>query len=85
MGSTIHQAEIQLPTWNLSEYGKLINAQFACLKLLPHLLETVSYSFGSQSAQVVALVFHRTASESAELMDNIISLGRLMNYLVALV
>lgn len=72
-------------TWTLSSYAQVLQQHRSCLKLLPHLLETVSYVFGANSAQVVALVLHRQVETSPEVLEDIVWLGRLVNFVVALV
>lgn len=74
-----------VPSCSLCDFRKPLQEHRSCFKLVPHLLTTVSYTFGATSAQVVALVFHRTAYDSAGIIEDIIWFGRLMNCVVAMI
>jgi hypothetical protein len=78
------KTELRLSNWSMAAYTVVMQQHRDSLKLLPHLLKTVSYTFGAEHGQVVALVFHGSAYRSKKLMEDIVWLGRLVNFVVAL-
>jgi hypothetical protein len=68
--------------WSMSDYLPIVQANLRCLRMVPHLLRTVSYVFSEHGAQVVPMILHRTASESVDIHEDIVNFQRLLLYVL---
>ena len=65
--------------WTLEQHEVNLQMVSECLKLLPHLMRTFSYVFGSERGQVVPMSLHRTAD--SKVIVQIITFHRLLIHL----
>jgi rubrerythrin len=70
-------------TWTIEEYRDVVQHNVIAFAFAPHLLRSVWYKFGEVRAQVCALVLHRTALEKPGMPNLMISLQRLVLYVVS--
>ena len=71
--------------WTVDEYEEHMNQQSQCFRFLPNVLATASYVFTEHRAQVVFLILNCVPkNEEREQVREMITLGRLLNVLMAI-